>query len=121
MTKSLFTEGFNMRAEVTQGLSKVPELTLYFWMIKIAATTLGETAGDAMSMSLNLGYVISSFIFLVFFIIFVILQMRSKRFSAPLYWLTIIATTTLGTTVADFASGSRCSSPTKPARDGAGA
>ena len=91
-----------MRAEVTQGLSKVPELTLYFWMIKIAATTLGETAGDAMSMSLNLGYVISSFIFLVFFIIFVVLQMRSKRFSAPLYWLTIIATTTLGTTVADF-------------------
>lgn len=91
-----------MREETIKVLRKVPELTLYFWMIKIAATTLGETAGDALSMSLNLGYVLSSIIFLGFFIVFVIAQIRAKIFHAPLYWLTIIATTTLGTTVADF-------------------
>ena len=85
-----------------QVLSKVPEVTLLFWIIKIAATTLGETAGDALSMSLNLGYVISTIIFTVIFAIFVAAQIQSKKYRAHLYWATIIATTTLGTTIADY-------------------
>lgn len=89
-----------------EALSKVPELTLIFWVIKIFATTLGETAGDAMSMSLNLGYLISTFIFAAFFLIAVIAQIKSKQFHPYLYWLTIIATTTVGTTLADYATRS---------------
>lgn len=85
-----------------QILSKVPEVTLLFWIIKIAATTLGETAGDAFSMSLNLGYLISSVIFAVFFIVLVVFQIRAKSYHPFFYWATIIATTTLGTTIADF-------------------
>ena len=87
-------------------LSKVPELTLIFWVIKILATTLGETAGDAMSMSLNLGYLVSTFIFAVIFMIAVTAQIKAKHFQPYLYWLTIIATTTVGTTLADFATRS---------------
>jgi uncharacterized membrane-anchored protein len=87
-------------------LSKVPELTLIFWVIKIFATTLGETAGDAMSMSLNLGYLVSTFIFAAIFIIAVTAQIKAKQFHPYLYWLTIIATTTVGTTLADFATRS---------------
>src|SRR5574343_27416 len=83
-------------------LSKVPQVTLIFWIIKITATSLGETAGDALSMSLNLGYIISSGIFLVLFAIFVSLQIKAKQYHPYLYWLTIITTTTLGTTIADF-------------------
>lgn len=83
-------------------LNKVPQVTLIFWIIKITATTLGETAGDALSMSLNLGYIISSGIFLVLFAIFVSLQIKAKQYHPYLYWLTIITTTTLGTTIADF-------------------
>ena len=85
-----------------QILSKVPEVTLLFWIIKIAATTLGETAGDAFSMSLNLGYLISTAIFAVFFIVLVVFQIRAKGYHPFFYWATIIATTTLGTTIADF-------------------
>lgn len=82
--------------------SKAPEATLVFWLAKIIATTLGETAGDAMSMSLDLGYLLSTVIFSVVFVIMVGLQVRAKRLYSPLYWLTIVATTTVGTTIADF-------------------
>lgn len=83
-------------------LTKVPAVTLLFWVIKIAATTLGETAGDALSMSLNLGYLASTGIFAVIFLVAVTAQMRARQFHPWLYWTTIIATTTVGTTMADF-------------------
>jgi uncharacterized membrane-anchored protein len=83
-------------------LSKVPEATLIFWIIKILATTLGETGGDAVSMSMDLGYLISTGIFAVLFIVAVIAQVSAKRFLPVLYWTTIIATTAVGTTLADF-------------------
>ncbi|WP_227679432.1 hypothetical protein [Psychrobacter immobilis] len=89
-------------ATVKQALVKVPEVTLLFWIIKIAATTLGETAGDALSMSLNLGYIVSTAIFAVIFAIAVATQIKAKQFNKWLYWGTIVATTTLGTTIADF-------------------
>jgi uncharacterized membrane-anchored protein len=87
-------------------LSKVPVLTLIFWLIKILATTLGETAGDALSMSMNLGYLVSTGIFAITFLIAVATQISVKKFYPILYWLTIIATTTVGTTLADFATRS---------------
>jgi uncharacterized membrane-anchored protein len=86
--------------------SKVPEVTLIFWIIKIAATTLGETGGDALSMSLGLGYLVSTGIFALVFAIAVYAQILAKRFHPLLYWLTIVATTTVGTTLADFADRS---------------
>lgn len=89
-----------------QAASKVPEITLGFWVIKVAATTLGETGGDWVSMSLNLGYLIGSAIFLVLFVGLVSAQMKVKEFHRFLYWATIVATTTLGTTMADFADRS---------------
>jgi uncharacterized membrane-anchored protein len=85
---------------------KVPEVTLVFWLIKIAATTLGETAGDAVSMSMNLGYLAATGIFAVFLVITVVAQTRAPRFNPWLYWAAIIATTTVGTTLADFADRS---------------
>lgn len=87
-------------------LSKVPEVTLIFWIIKIAATTLGETGGDAVSMSMRLGYLVGTAIFAVIFLIAVIGQVKAKGFHPFLYWTTIIATTTVGTTLADFADRS---------------
>lgn len=87
-------------------LSKVPEVTLLFWVIKILATTLGETGGDAASMSMNLGYLISTLIFAFIFLVAVFAQVKSKQFHPYLYWATIIATTTVGTTLADFADRS---------------
>ncbi|SDG23357.1 Uncharacterized membrane-anchored protein [Paraburkholderia phenazinium] len=89
-----------------QAVSKVPELTLGFWAIKVAATTLGETGGDWVSMSLNLGYLIGSAIFLILFIGLVYAQVKAQAFDRFLYWATIVATTTLGTTMADFADRS---------------
>ncbi len=89
-----------------QPASKVPEVTLIFWLMKILATTLGETGGDALSMSANLGYLVSTGIFAVLFAVFVGLQIRASRFHPWLYWATIIATTTVGTTLADFADRS---------------
>lgn len=86
--------------------SKVPEVTLVFWIIKILATTLGETGGDAASMSLDLGYAVSSFIFIGIFVVAVIAQISAKAFHPWLYWLVVIATTTAGTTMADFADRS---------------
>ena len=87
-------------------LSKVPALTLVFWIIKILATTLGETAGDALSMSINLGYLLSTLIFTGLFLAAVIAQIKASKFHPFLYWTTIIATTTVGTTLADFATRS---------------
>ncbi|MDR3452301.1 MAG: hypothetical protein P4L96_05800 [Rhodoferax sp.] len=87
-------------------LSKVPEVTLIFWIIKIAATTLGETGGDAVSMSMNLGYLVGTVIFAAIFLIAVVAQIKAKTFHPFLYWITIIATTTVGTTMADFADRS---------------
>ena len=87
-------------------LSKVPEVTLIFWIIKIFATTLGETGGDAVSMSLNLGYLVSTGIFAAIFIMAVMVQISAKKFHPVVYWITIIATTTVGTTLADFADRS---------------
>ena len=85
-----------------QAESKVPEVTLLFWIIKIAATTLGETGGDAVSMSLHLGYLVGTAIFAVIFFVAVAAQIKAKHFHPYLYWMTIIATTTVGTTLADF-------------------
>jgi uncharacterized membrane-anchored protein len=87
-------------------LAKVPEVTLGFWIIKIAATTLGETGGDAVSMSMNLGYLLSTGIFAAIFLALVMAQIKAKAFHPFLYWTTIIATTTVGTTLADFADRS---------------
>ncbi len=86
--------------------SKVPEITLMFWIIKIAATTLGETGGDAVSMSMQLGYLVGTGIFAAVFLIAVAAQIKAQRFRPFLYWTTIIATTTVGTTLADFADRS---------------
>ena len=90
-------------AQVT---NKVPEVTLAFWVVKIIATTLGETGGDAVSMSLELGYLVATGIFATIFVVTVIAQISAKRFHPALYWTTIIATTTVGTTLADFADRS---------------
>jgi len=84
----------------------VPEVTLLFWIIKIAATTLGETGGDAVSMSMNLGYLAATGIFAAIFIAAVGIQIAAKRFHPYVYWITILATTTLGTTLADFSTRS---------------
>jgi uncharacterized membrane-anchored protein len=89
-----------------EAFSKVPEVTLIFWIMKILATTLGETGGDAVSMSMNLGYLVSTGIFGILFLIMVIMQIATKKFHPLVYWATIIATTTIGTTMADFADRS---------------
>jgi uncharacterized membrane-anchored protein len=95
-----------MNTNQQETLSKVPEVTLIFWIIKILATTLGETGGDAVSMSMNLGYLIGTGIFAAIFIVAVIAPVSVKKFHPILYWTTIIATTTVGTTLADFADRS---------------
>ncbi len=95
-----------MNSTVEKNLSKVPELTLVFWIIKIAATTLGETAGDAVSMSMNLGYLIGTLIFAIVFFAAVFVQIKAKKFSSLIYWTTIVTTTTVGTTLADFSTRS---------------
>jgi uncharacterized membrane-anchored protein len=77
-----------------------------FWIIKILATNLGETGGDALSMSMNLGYLVSTGIFAAIFIIAVTVQILAKKFHPVVYWTTIVATTTVGTTLADFADRS---------------
>jgi uncharacterized membrane-anchored protein len=86
--------------------SKVPAVALVFWVIKIFCTTLGETGGDAVTMSMNLGYLVGTLIFATIFIVAVVAQIRAKKFHPFLYWVTIIATTTVGTTLADYADRS---------------
>ena len=87
-------------------IAKIPKVTLIFWIIKIAATTLGETAGDAVTMSMDMGYLVGTVIFATIFLIAVTAQLKSKNFHPFIYWATIIATTTVGTTLADFADRS---------------
>ena len=86
----------------TEILSKVPAATLIFWIIKILATTVGETGGDALSMTLNLGYAVSSLILLFFFFITLAAQLASNRFHPLFYWAVVGATTTVGTTTSDY-------------------
>src|SRR5277367_2885420 len=94
------------RSDTRVQFSKVPEVTLVFWIIKVFCTTLGETGGDAVTMSMNLGYLVGTAIFAVVFLVAVVAQIKAKRFHPFLYWVTIIATTTVGTTMADFADRS---------------
>src|SRR5438270_13512769 len=86
--------------------SKVPEVTLSFWIITIAATTLGETGGDTVTMTLNWGYLAGTLLFLAALVLLVIAQIAARRFSPILYWATIVASTTFGTAMADFADRS---------------
>jgi len=95
-----------MDSSTRETLSKVPEVTLVFWIIKIFANTLGETGGDAVTMSMDLGYLVGTGIFAVIFVAFVFAQIRARGFHPFLYWATIVATTTVGTTLADFADRS---------------
>jgi uncharacterized membrane-anchored protein len=96
----------NSDALLREAATKVPEVTLVFWIIKIAATTLGETAGDSVTMTLNWGYLTGTAIFLPALVVLVILQIVAKRFHPFLYWGAIVASTTFGTTMADFADRS---------------
>src|SRR5579863_7678040 len=103
-----------MTRSTDSALSKVPEVTLAFWIIKIAATTLGETGGDTVTMTLlhadtnaqNGGYLIGTAIFVTLLIVLVAAQILTKKFHPFLYWATIVASTTFGTTMADFADRS---------------
>src|SRR3982074_1902355 len=83
-------------------LSKVPQVTIAFWIIKILATTLGETGGDAVTMTLRLGYAVGSLIFLAFFAIALTAQVGVKRYQPFVYWTVVVATTTVGTTMSDY-------------------
>ena len=96
----------DMPIAASEALAKVPQVTLVFWLIKIAATTLGETGGDAVSMSMGLGYLVGTAIFGAVFALAVYAQIRARKFHPFLYWTTIIASTTVGTTLADFADRS---------------
>jgi uncharacterized membrane-anchored protein len=82
--------------------SKVPKVTFMFWIVKILATTVGETGGDALSMTLKLGYLVSTMIFLGFFVVTLSAQVGSKKFHPLFYWLVVVATTTVGTTTSDY-------------------
>jgi uncharacterized membrane-anchored protein len=95
-----------MSHAVEQYASKVAEITLGFWIIKIAATTLGETGGDTVTMTLNWGYAVGTAIFFSVLILLVIAQIKADKFHPFIYWATIVASTTAGTTMADFADRS---------------
>jgi uncharacterized membrane-anchored protein len=95
-----------MHADDETALSKVPAVTLGFWVIKILATTLGETGGDTVTMTLNWGYLAGTALFAVVLVALVVAQILAKRFHPALYWATIVASTTFGTTMADFADRS---------------
>jgi uncharacterized membrane-anchored protein len=82
--------------------NKIPELTLLFWIMKITATTLGETGGDLLAQTLNVGYGISTLIFFAFFLVTVISQLMAKTYIPPLYWAVIVSTSTAGTTMSDY-------------------
>jgi len=92
--------------DTTRNAAKVPAVTLGFWVVKILATTLGETGGDTVTMQLGLGYLVGTAIFLTLLVGFVAWQLAATRFRPALYWATIIASTTAGTTLADFADRS---------------
>jgi len=90
------------RSVVGEVLSKAPQATLMFWLVKICATTVGETGGDAVSMTLKLGYAVATLIFLGFFIVTLAAQVTARRYHPAIYWLVVVATTTVGTTTSDF-------------------
>lgn len=83
-------------------MKKIPEITIAFWIMKICATTLGETAGDLLSMTLNVGYAVSSMILISMFIVTLVLQLISKKYNPIIYWLVILSTSTAGTTMSDY-------------------
>jgi uncharacterized membrane-anchored protein len=93
-----------MRQDVKrqQVWNKIPELTLLFWITKITATTLGETGGDLLAQTLNVGYAVSTIIFFSFFLVMVTAQLLSKHYNPPIYWAVIVATSTAGTTMSDY-------------------
>ncbi len=91
-----------LRDRAAEDLNKVPAVTLAFWIIKICATTVGETGGDALSMTLKLGYAVSTMIFLAFFIIVLSAEVAAKKYHPFLYWAVVVATTTVGTTTSDY-------------------
>lgn len=95
-----------MHTEMKDTLIKVPQVALGFWIIKILATTLGETGGDAVSMSMEIGYLVGTAIFMAFFVTAAMFQIRAKKFNPYVYWIAIVASTTVGTTLADFADRS---------------
>ena len=99
MTPSTNQRERNMGLEA---LSKAPPAIAMFWLVKICATTVGETGGDALSMSLKLGYLVATLIFLAFFVVTMVLQVRADRYRPITYWLVVVATTTVGTTTSDF-------------------
>ena len=90
------------RFEAADLWSKVPRVTFAFWVVKILATTVGETGGDALSMTLKLGYAVSTLIFLGFFVVTVAAQIGSRRYHSVFYWAVVVATTTVGTTTSDY-------------------
>src|SRR5260370_7186379 len=94
------------KADMSESSNKVPEVTLTFWIIKIGASTVGETGGDTVTMTLNWGYLAGTALFPSALVVLVILQIVAKKFHPFLYWATIIASTTFGTTMADFADRS---------------
>jgi uncharacterized membrane-anchored protein len=104
--RELFRHQAERAGSMPKSFNKVPEVTLTFWIIKIAATTLGETGGDTVTMTLNWGYLAGTALFLAALVLLVSLQIMAKKFHPFLYWATIIASTTFGTTMADFADRS---------------
>ena len=91
-----------MNSTTTSSYDKLPAITAGFWIMKICATTLGETAGDLLSMTLKVGYAVSTAILLSFFVVSLIAQLLSKKYNPLIYWLVILATSTAGTTMSDF-------------------
>src|SRR5207244_7487364 len=111
----MFFRRTKMDEERSELVAKVPQVTFLFWVVKVLATTLGETGGDSVTMSWlrettpeakGTGYLIGTGIFGVIFIVAVLVQIRAKKFHPFLYWLTIVATTTVGTTLADYCTRS---------------
>jgi uncharacterized membrane-anchored protein len=90
------------RSPVHEALSKAPQATLMFWLVKICATTAGETGGDAVSMTLKAGYLVATLIFLAAFVVALSAQMAARRYHPLTYWLVVVATTTVGTTTSVF-------------------
>ena len=99
----MHTQAQTVTHKVSQSaLSKLPEITIFFWIMKICATTLGETAGDLLSMTLNVGYALSSLILVGFFLVTLGTQLVSKKYNPFLYWAVILSTSTAGTTMSDY-------------------
>ncbi len=91
-----------MNEGINSSMNKIPALTLAYWVMKICATTLGETAGDLLSMTMNVGYSVASIILLSFFVVTLIIQLTSKTYHPIIYWLVIVSTSTAGTTMSDY-------------------